>query len=146
MSFKTITGSKILLMIDPDPAGGLGTATAIAGATSATINFAMDSIDCTNKYSSGRKEFIAGASSWTLDCEAFASGDGSTNANADIMSALDDKDKIYVKFRDDSGQGSSKMYTGRGYITACNQTASVGEFSTYSLTIQGTGQLTQASA
>ena len=143
MSFKTITGSKILLMIDPDPSGSLGAATAIAGATSATINFAMDSIDCTNKDSSGRKEFIAGASSWTLDCEAFASGDGSTNSNADIMSALD---KIYVKFRDASAQGSSKMYTGRGYITACNQTASVGEFSTYSLTIQGTGQLTQASA
>ena len=142
-AFKTITGSKVLLYLDLDPSGSYTASSAVGGATSGTLNISMDAIDCTNKDSLGRKEFIAGATSWTLDCEAYISGDGGTNASADVQDAMYTKDKVFVKFQDASGQASSKKYEGRGYITSMSQTGTIGEFATYSISIQGTGELSQ---
>jgi TP901-1 family phage major tail protein len=143
MAVKTITGSAIVLSID---LSGSTSPTAVAGATTGTLNVNQETIDVTNKDSSGRKEYINGVKSWTLDCEAFTTSSGETVSGDTSINALDNGTKIYVQFRDGSGQANAKKYTGYGYITSISSSANIGEFSSYSVSIQGTGQLTQASA
>tara|TARA_R100001230_G_C5650101_1_gene155347 strand:- start:273 stop:707 length:435 start_codon:yes stop_codon:yes gene_type:complete len=140
---KTISGSSIVLGVDLS-AGT--TATNVAAATSGVLVINQETIDCTNKDSSGRKEFINGVSSWSVDCEAYILGDNTGNSANDIVTALDNGTSIYVQFRDTTGQADSKKYTGRGFVTSVTQNANVGEFCSYSMTIQGTGQLTVAAA
>ena len=143
MADNTITGSAIVLSID---LSGSTSPTAVAGATTGTLSVNQETIDVTNKDSSGRKEFINGVKSWTLDCEAFTTSSGETVSGDTSIAALEAGTKIYVQFRDGSGQASAKKYTGYGYITSIGVNANVGEFSTYSISIAGTGQLTAASA
>lgn len=143
MAVNTITGSAIVLSID---LSGSTSPTAVAGATTGTLSVNQETIDVTNKDSSGRKEFINGVKSWTLDCEAFTTSSGETVSGDTSIAALEAGTKIYVQFRDGSGQASAKKYTGYGYITSIGVNANVGEFSTYSISIAGTGQLTAASA
>tara|TARA_R100001594_G_scaffold39780_3_gene71617 strand:+ start:711 stop:1142 length:432 start_codon:yes stop_codon:yes gene_type:complete len=143
MAVKTITGSAIVLGID---LSGSTSPTAVAGATTGQLSLTQETIDTTNKDSGGRKEFINGVKSWTLSCEAFTTSSGETVSGDTSINALDAGTKIYVQFRDGSGQANAKKYTGYGYITSIGVGANVGEFSTYSIEIQGTGQLTQAAA
>tara|TARA_R100000700_G_C3173213_1_gene147711 strand:+ start:65 stop:496 length:432 start_codon:yes stop_codon:yes gene_type:complete len=143
MAVNTITGSAIVLSID---LSGSTSPTAVAGATTGTLSVNQETIDVTNKDSSGRKEFINGVKSWTLDCEAFTTSSGETVSGDTSIAALEAGTKIYVQFRDGSGEASAKKYTGYGYITSIGVNANVGEFSTYSLSIAGTGALTAASA
>ena len=143
MAVNTITGSAIVLSID---LSGSTSPTAVAGATTGSLSVNQETIDVTNKDSSGRKEFINGVKSWTLDCEAFTTSSGETVSGDTSIAALEAGTKIYVQFRDGSGQASAKKYTGYGYITSIGVNANVGEFSTYSVSIAGTGALTAASA
>ena len=143
MAVKTITGSAIVLSVD---LSGSTSPTAVAGATTGTLNVNQETIDVTNKDSSGRKEFINGVKSWTLDCEAFTTSSGETVSGDTSIAALEAGTKVYIQFRDGSGQASAKKHTGYGYITSIGVNANVGEFSTYSVSVQGTGTLTQASA
>ena len=143
MAVKTITGSAIVLSVD---LSGSTSPTAIPGATTGSLSINQETIDTTNKESGGRKEFINGVKSWTLSCEAFTTSSGETVSGDTSINALDAGTKIYVQFSDGSGQANAKKYTGYGYVTSIAVGANVGEFSTYTMEIQGTGQLTQASA
>ena len=143
MAVKTITGSAIVLSVD---LSGSTSPTAVAGATTGSLSVNQETIDVTNKDSSGRKQFINGVKSWTLDCEALSTSSGETVSGDTSIAALEAGTKIYVQFRDGSGQASAKKYTGYGYITSIGVNANVGEFSSYSVSVQGTGTLTQASA
>ena len=143
MAVNTITGSAIVLSID---LSGSTSPTAVAGATTGSLSVNQETIDVTNKDSSGRKEFINGVKSWTLDCEAFTTSSGETVSGDTSIAALEAGTKIYVQFRDGSGQASAKKYTGYGYITSIGVNANVGEFSSYSVSIAGTGALTAAGA
>ena len=79
MAVKTISGSNLVLGID---LSGGSSYTAVGGSTSCTLNVNQETIDISNKDSNGRKEFMNGATSWTLDCEAYFT-DGDT-FSADI--------------------------------------------------------------
>ena len=145
MALKTISGSQIL--IQSDLSGSTTTGVPMAAATNAVLNVNQETIDVPNKESSGRKEFINGVKSWTMDCEAYALADGvDTNDSQNAIASLQAGTKIYIEFRDASAQAASKKYTGYGYITSISQTGAVNEWSTYSMSVQGTGQLTEASA
>mgnify|MGYP003131091878 CR=1 FL=1 len=141
MAVKTISGSSIVLSVD---LSGGGSASAVAASTSGTLSVSNETIDVTNKDSSGRKKFIDGVSSWTMDCEVYILSDGTANVSHDFYTALDDGTEIDVEFSDGSGQSDSQKYTGKGYITSWSETAGVGEWATASVSIQGTGQLTKA--
>ena len=143
MAVKTITGSAIVLSVD---LSGSTSPTAVAGATTGSLSVNQETIDVTNKDSSGRKQFINGVKSWTLDCEAFSTSSGETVSGDTSIAALEAGTKIYIQFRDGSGQASAKKYTGYGFITSIGVNANVGEFSSYSVSVQGTGTLLQAGA
>ena len=97
MAVKTITGSAIVLSID---LSGSTSPTAVAGAPTGTLNVNQETIDLTNKDSSGSKEYINVLKSQTLDCEAFTTSSGETVSGDTSINALDNGTKIYVQFRD----------------------------------------------
>tara|TARA_R100001463_G_scaffold65456_2_gene118749 strand:+ start:2490 stop:2945 length:456 start_codon:yes stop_codon:yes gene_type:complete len=149
MAVKAISGSSLILGMDQsdNPAGGSETFVNIGGSSSCTVNISQETIDTTSKDSGGRKSFIGGASSWTLDCEAFftdGTSDGETVRPSTLFDALDGGYRVAIKFHCDTGQTGAKKYQGWGYITSLSVNGAVSEWSTYSISIQGDGQLTQS--
>ncbi len=148
MAVKTISGSNLVLGVDLT---GGSSYTAVGGSTTCTLNVTQETIDTTNKESQGNKEFINGARSWTVDCEAFFT-DGTVdpagvpvnNAGSGWFPSLDAGTKISVQFSCTTGQTGARKYTGDGYITSVSVNGGVGEWSTYSVSVQGTGALTDA--
>ena len=151
MAVKTISGSNLVLAADL--AGG-SSFVAVGGSTSCTLNVSQETIDISNKASLGNKEFMNGAVSWTMDCEAFFTDGDTDSADVPIRDgaatsgwflSLDAGTKIQVQFSTtvDGMVGASK-YTGEGYITSISLSGAVGEWSTYSVSIQGTGALADA--
>ena len=119
----------------------------IGGSTSCVININQETIDTTNKDSGGRKAFINGVSAWTIDAEAFytdGTSDGETIRPSTLYDALDGGYRIAIKFYTATGQTGAVKYTGWGYITSLSVNASAGEWSSYSISVQGDGQLTKA--
>jgi len=143
-SIKTIPGSQFLLALDEadNVASGSETFTVIGGSTACSVSLTQEAIDTTNKESGGRKSFINGVSSWTVDCEQFYSVDTDIKPST-LYAALDGGHKISIKFYLSSGQTGAKKYQGKGYITALSLNAPNGEFATYSLSIQGTDTFTE---
>lgn len=152
MAVKTISGSNLVLSVDLDGTSPYSY-TAVGGSTTCTLNINQETIDVTNKQSQGNKEFINGARSWTLDCEAYFTDGTSDSADIPVGGAtadsgwypvLESGDKIHVKFANTTGQTGAREYTGEGYITSISINAGVSEWATYSVSIQGTGALTDA--
>lgn len=153
MAVKTISGSNLVLAVDLDGASPYSY-TAVGGSTSCTLNVNQETIDISSKDSNGNKEFMNGARSWTIDCEAFftdgssspadipVGGDGTSNSG--WYPVLESGDKIAVQFSTTTGETGCRKYTGVGYITSISVNAAVGEWSTYSVSIQGTGALTDS--
>tara|TARA_R100000655_G_scaffold31221_1_gene62677 strand:- start:15675 stop:16148 length:474 start_codon:yes stop_codon:yes gene_type:complete len=152
MAVKTISGSNLILGVDLT--GGTSF-TAIGGSTACTLNINQETIDISNKGSNGNKEFMNGARSWSIDCEAYFTdgdttstdipirdGDGSGGGSATgWYPSLEAGTKINVQFSTTTGQAGATKYTGDGYITSISLNGAIGEWSTYSVSIQGTGSL-----
>ena len=150
MAVKTISGSNLVLSVD---LGGGSTFTAVGGSTSCTLNVNQETIDISSKDSAGNKEFMNGARSWSIDCEAFfTDGDSDSAANpirdgddsAGWYPSLEAGTKIQCRFSCTAGMTGASKYQGYGYITSISLAGAVGEWSTYSVSIQGTGALTDS--
>ena len=146
MAVKTISGSDLVLSIDDTSTPALGDVEVIGGSTSCTLNVNQETIDTTNKDSSGNKEFISGVNSWTIDCDAFFTDGtaGETVQPETIHAAMVNGYKIAVDFRTTGGLSGAHKYQGYGFITSMSISASVAEWSTYSISIQGSGALTKS--
>lgn len=147
MAVKTISGSNLVLGVDL--AGG-SSYTAVGGSSSCTLNVNQETIDISSKDSQGNKEFMNGARSWTIDCEAFFTDGDTTSADVPVRDgdsasgwypSLEAGTKIRCQFSTTTGQTGASKYIGYGYITSISVAGSVGEWSTYSVSIQGTGSL-----
>jgi|TARA_R100000084_G_C4601734_1_gene123585 TP901-1 family phage major tail protein len=150
MAVKTISGSDLLVAIDQsDSPVNHNSVVLVGGSTSCVVNITQEAIDTTNKDSGGRKEFINGVSSWTIDVDSFytdGTSDGETVRFGTLYDALDGGYKIAVKFyTGTANQTGVQKYQGWGYITDISTTGSVGEWATYSVSIQGTGTFTKTS-
>jgi TP901-1 family phage major tail protein len=149
MAVKTISGSDLILSIDDTSTPSLTDVEVIGGSTSCTFNVNQETIDITNKDSQGHKAFISGVNSWTIDCDAFYT-DGSVGTEtvrpSTIFTAMKNGYKIAVKFHTATGQTAVQKWTGYGFITSLSVSGSVAEWSTYSISIQGSGALTMANA
>tara|TARA_Y100001973_G_C5176274_1_gene322136 strand:+ start:490 stop:939 length:450 start_codon:yes stop_codon:yes gene_type:complete len=145
-----INGTNMVLKIDDDTSPTQGGATTIAAATSCTVNVTIDMGEVTDKDSGDRKEFIGIGSSWTMDAEVFYNEDGGKNpttifpaaygdANASQNGVVQYPREVYVDF--DAG---SNEFHGKGYITSLSISGGTEDAGTYSISVQGTGDLTMA--
>tara|TARA_R100000664_G_scaffold16331_1_gene25097 strand:- start:15211 stop:15675 length:465 start_codon:yes stop_codon:yes gene_type:complete len=153
MAVKTISGSDLVVSLDlsDDPANH-NDVVAVGGATNCTINLTQEMIETTNKDSGGKKDFINGVTSWSLDVEAFYTDGtadnmaGETNRPSTLYDALTNGYLIAVKFFTATGVTGTKKYQGWGYITNVTNTGTVGEWGVYSVSIQGTGNFNMTTA
>ena len=142
--------------------GGTGTGQPAAGdtigfATSASLSVSMDLRDSTTKSSLGWQDNLGGLKSWEISGDAFVDLSGNTNTASNDPFLSDSTTNKTVKLTqslyDTWAAGvavkvafgnSSKSWYGQGIITSLSIDAGVEENATYSITIQGTGALSEA--
>ena len=126
----------------------------IAYAQSGTLNFSMSTRDITNKQSGGFKESLEGLREWSIDMDgAYA---WTNPAGAAITDGADDlflkylldagsntREAFTVRFGDTGGATGDTYYEGSVYLTSVSFTGGTEDTATYSISLEGTGGLTQ---
>ena len=110
----------------------------LGGQRGATLNRGSETLDVSNKATGGAwKEFIAGAKEWSIECDGILiDGDASFTA---LETAFLNGTIVKVKIGDDAGWG----YNGNAIITDFPIEAPYDDALTYTVTLQGTGELSK---
>ncbi len=125
-----------------------GTNNLVAYAQNCTLNINHSAREITNKESSGWKEILEGLRDFTIDIDgAYAWTDASGPALTDgiddlILTEIITRSSVAFIFGDTTAT-SDVSYAGTGYITSVSLTGGTEDTATYSMTIEGTGALTQ---
>tara|TARA_B100001939_G_scaffold347480_1_gene369219 strand:+ start:5890 stop:6318 length:429 start_codon:yes stop_codon:yes gene_type:complete len=125
-----------------------GTTNLVAFAQNCTININHSPREITNKESGGYKEILEGLRDFSIDVDGAyawtdASGTALTNGADDLVNS-NILTRATVDFIFGDTQATSDVsYSGSGYITSVSLTGGTEDTATYSLTIEGTGSLTQ---
>ena len=127
-----------------------GTTNLVAFAQNCTLNINHSPREITNKESGGFKEILEGVRDFSIDIDgAYAWTDAQstpvalTNGADDLIetNVLNARQKVDFIFGDTSTNDVS--YGGSGFITSMSITGGTEDTATYSLSIEGTGILTQ---
>jgi len=125
-----------------------GTTNLVAFAQNCTININHSPREITNKESGGYKEILEGLRDFSIDVDGAyawtdASGTALTNGADDLVNS-NILTRASVDFIFGDTQATSDVsYSGSGFITSVSLTGGTEDTATYSLTIEGTGALTQ---
>jgi len=130
-----INGTNLRLYVDGNPV-----AYAVTCSLSMTRNF-TDTIHKDNP-GSGWAESTPGSASFTLTTDGLFNEDGTNNAPADLFALFTNKTQVAFYFSNENA-GDTRYY-GNGYISSLEFSATVEENSTYSVTINGDGQIQSA--
>ena len=127
-----------------------GTTNLVAFAQNCTLTVNQSIREITNKESGGFKESLEGLRDFTIDVDgayAFTDANGSPLSNGaddvletNVLNARQTVDFIFG----DTQATSDVSYSGKGFITSVSLTGGTEDTATYSLTIEGTGLLTQS--
>ena len=126
-----------------------GTTNLVAFAQNCTLNVNHSPREITNKESAGNKEILEGLSDFSIDVDGAyawtdASGAALTNGADDLLQTKLLANRLKVDFIfGDTAATHDVSYAGSGYITSMSFTGGTEDTATYSLTIEGTGALTQ---
>jgi predicted secreted protein len=125
-----------------------GTTNLVAFAQNCTLNINHSPREITNKESGGNKEILEGLRDFSIDIDgayAWTNAAGAALANgADdlVNSNILTRAKVDFIFGDTATQ-NDVSYTGSGFITSMSITGGTEDTATYSLSIEGTGALSQ---
>jgi predicted secreted protein len=126
-----------------------GTTNLVAFAQNCTLTVNQSIREITNKESAGFKESLEGLRDFTIDVDGAyawtdASGAALTNGADDILqtNVLGTRQAVSFIFGDTTTT-SDVSYAGSGFITSVSLTGGTEDTATYSITIEGTGALTQ---
>ena len=126
------------IVVKINTTAGSTPANEILHCTSASLSISREMRDSTTKSSQGWSESLAGLKSWEISGDGFVDFSGNNNIDALITEMLSTTPAVEVSF----GTGTSgQTYTGEAFITSISVDAGVEENATYSLTLQGTGEL-----
>jgi predicted secreted protein len=126
-----------------------GTTNLVAFAQNCTLNVNHSPREITNKESAGNKEILEGLRDFSIDVDGAyawtdASGAALTNGADDLLQTKLLANRLKVDFIfGDTAATHDVSYAGSGYITSMSFTGGTEDTATYSLTIEGTGALTQ---
>ena len=99
----------------------------------------MDLRDSTTKSSAGWQDNLGGLKSWELSGDAFVDISGPTGADVEeLFTTMEARNAIECDFG-----LSGMLYRGNALITSISIDAGVEENATYSISLTGTGTLTQ---
>jgi TP901-1 family phage major tail protein len=121
-----------------------GTLTKVANLTSTDFELSKDTIDATNKDGGNYKEFLVGLSSWTMNAEGIFEEDASVGSGSisakDLLDDMVAGTALTVVMTSDSS--TDLKLSGTAIITSFAWNAPVNDVSTFSVSLQGTGDLT----
>lgn len=126
----------------------------VAFATSCSLEISMDEIDQTNKDSGGWKSIIGGTRSWSISSEALYQNESEASKN-DFISFWNflgndtgaARTKCYVELSvRNAVAGTNVYYHGEAFVTSLSVNGGTEDQATYSVTLTGTGPLTEEDA
>jgi len=128
-----------------------GTTNLVAFAQNCTLNVNHSPREITNKESAGNKEILEGLRDFSLDVDGAYAWTDAASTPAALTNGADDllqtnllANRLKVDFIfGDTAATHDVSYAGSGYITSMSFTGGTEDTATYSLTIEGTGALTQ---
>lgn len=113
--------------------------------TSCTLSMNVDTIDVSTKDSQGWRDLLAGQKSFSLSADGlmdFASAGTSTDPD-ELFTNMMGRNSVTFTFALDVQSGYK--YTGSAWITSLEITGGVEDAPTYSISLEGTDAITQAS-
>ena len=126
-----------------------GTTNLVAFAQNCTLNVNHSPREITNKESGGYKEILEGLRDFSIDIDGAyawtnASGTALTYGIDDVLetNVLNARQAVTFIFGD-TASTSDISYSGSGFITSVSLTGGTEDTATYSMSIEGTGVLTQ---
>ena len=126
-----------------------GTTNLVAFAQNCTLNVNHSPREITNKESGGYKEILEGLRDFSIDIDGAyawtnAGGTALTDGVDDVLetNVLNARQAVTFIFGDTQST-SDISYSGSGFITSVSITGATEDTATYSLSIEGTGELTQ---
>ena len=126
-----------------------GTTNLVAFAQNCTLNVNHSPREITNKESGGYKEILEGLRDFSIDIDGAyawtnAGGTALTDGVDDVLetNVLNARQAVTFIFGD-TASTSDISYSGSGFITSVSITGATEDTATYSLSIEGTGVLTQ---
>ncbi len=130
--------------------GADGERNPIAHAQTVTLDFSNSLIDVTTKSSNSWMEKISGQRSFTVSVDGLIDDYATTSTSdrtplvvagyAGIGASGATASQIYFEFS--VGSSGEARYVGSGYISSFSQTGGTDDAPTYSISIEGTGELT----
>ena len=126
-----------------------GTSNLVAFAQNCTLNVNHSPREITNKESAGFKEILEGLRDFSIDIDGAyawtdASGSALTNGADDLLASnYLGANRTAVSFIFGDTSTNDVSYSGTGFITSMSFTGGTEDTATYSLSIEGTGALTQ---
>lgn len=110
--------------------------TAIGGQKGCTLSMEADTIDVSNKNDFGWTSVIGGAKSWTVSCDGqFIADDAGQKA---LMNAFVNGTELTVEMKNSA---ESVYFSGKASITSIEVDAQFDDVATFSIELQGLGQL-----
>jgi len=126
-----------------------GTTNLVAFAQNCTLNVNHSPREITNKESGGFKEILEGLRDFSIDIDGAyawtnAGGVALTDGIDDVLetNVLNARQAVTFIFGD-TASTSDISYSGSGFITSVSLTGGTEDTATYSMSIEGTGVLTQ---
>jgi len=149
MANGQLNGTDLSVYITPDG----GSATLIAYATSATININHNTRSTSSKESGGWEENMEGMRNWDVSCDALyawltpAGGAiGGLTLSELFTDMIATRTKLDVTFGTTGSTTEDTKYTGEVWCTSASLSNPLEDTSTFSVSFQGTGALTQTIA
>ena len=115
--------------------------TAITHATSASINFNMETREATTKDSAGYTAVLEGLRSVTIDVEAMTALDAAQGFE-ELYTIWKNRTQVALVFG--TTETGDQIYTVQGYMTSLSASSGVEDSSTFSASFQATGAVTES--
>lgn len=113
----------------------------VASSTSGTFSGELETIDATSKDSDGARQILVSAISWSMSVEGLIQYNDSTNKvrSGELFTLWKNKTKIRVAWS--TGKTGDTFYWGDGFITSYEESAGLNEVATFSVSIEGDGDI-----
>jgi len=149
MATGLVNGTDLLLKVGDANSNEV----VVAFATSCSLEVSMEEIDQTNKDSAGWKQIIGGLRSWSVSADALYQNEAESSKYAfvdfwDHLGGTNQRAKVFVELAITGGANSdgNKYYHGEAFVTSLSVNGGTEDQATFSVTLTGSGVLTEAAA
>jgi len=138
-------GTDLILKVQA--AAGAATEFKLMHSQNVSLSYNVDTIDITNKDSGGNRTLLGGTKSFSLSADGlmdFASTGTTTDFDELFTSARNRTAVTFTFTFAPSGTPTGFDYTGSGFITSLEVSGGTEDAPTYSVSIEGSGDIVQA--